>query len=492
MKNLLHTFHVQLNFEILNKISALDRFGGEWIGIERREGIQTLKQLKSIATVSSVGASTRIEGSKMTNDEIREFIFTHVKIEKLEDRDQQEVLGYYNVLDLISESYTDIDISENGLKYLHHLLLKYSHKDQYHRGKYKLTANSVEASHPDGSKTTIFKTSEPGIETEDSMRALIEWYRKDNTAHALIKSAVFVYEFLSIHPFQDGNGRLSRLIASLLLLKNGYPWIQYVSFEHEIEQRKAEYYQVLMDCQQQRPGEDITSWILFFLDCLYNIQEKLKRKLDQRKSENQLSPRDKMIYMFIDSHPGCKSGEISKKLNIPLPTIKKLLSEMIQSKLISKYGNGPGTNYTTEKLTVIKTDIALKFEKNHFSKSFTLLNRHSFITIKKIILIPLFDWKKPDEWTSRIFKENPELHIECKNKKGDDRSQLFSISGFISPIHYQPVFTFSHPIHIPMNLWEDEPRDNEFPIEVTLTLKSLAEELSFDVMLVYDGALEAN
>ena len=177
----------------------------------------------------------------MTNDEVRAFIFNTIKIEKLIARDHQEVLGYFNVLDIISESYQDIDITESSIRHLHSLLMKYSNKDQYHKGKYKLMKNSVEATQPDGTKTVIFDTAAPGFETGNAMRSLIEWYKNDNATPPLIKSAIFVYDFLSIHPFQDGNGRLSRLLATLLLLKHGYPWIQYISFEHEIENRKAEH-----------------------------------------------------------------------------------------------------------------------------------------------------------------------------------------------------------------------------------------------------------
>jgi Fic family protein len=486
----IHTFKLNLNFKILGLLSSIDRFGGEWVGIERREGHQTLKQLKSIATVHSVWASTRIEGSRMTNDEVREFIFNNIKIEKLVERDKQEVLGYFNVLDIISESYLDIDITENSLMNLHNQLMKYSDKDQYHKGKYKINTNSVEATHPDGTKTIIFNTTPPGIETQDAMRGLIEWYRNDNTTPPVIKSAIFVYDFLSIHPFQDGNGRLSRLLGTLLLLKHGYPWIQYVSFEHEIEHRKAEYYRILMDCQQNRPGEDVAPWLLFFLDCLNNIQNNLKKKLETQKSENQLSPRDKMIYTFVESHPGCKSGEISKKLNIPLPTVKKLLAEMVEAKLLSKYGAGSGTNYTTEKLTKIKTDVAQTFTSDERSKDFILLNRYAFVTIKKIILSPKFEWKKPDDWSNILLQQNLQLMITCYNSKGAIRSQSYIIDTFTTVYHYQPIFTLNTPIHIPLSLLEKEPFDNEYPIKVVIELKCREMELKFDVMLVYDAALE--
>ena len=499
MDNKIHTFLLPLDFKLMNELSSVDKFGGLWGLIEKREGRQTLKQLKSIATVASVGASTRIEGSKMTNDEVKALIFDNeaksemldkIKIEKLVERDQQEALGYFSTLDIISESYRDIEITESSLMNLHHILMKYSEKDQWHKGKYKQLSNSVEATNPDGTKTIVFETTAPGFATEDAMRTLIDWYNADNTTPQIIKSAVFVYDFLSIHPFQDGNGRLSRLLANLLLLKHGYSWIQYVSFEHEIESRKVDYYKVLMDCQQQRPGENVYSWIIFFLDCLGNIQNKLMKKLDVQKSENQMSPREKMIFSFIDNHPGCKSGEIAEKLKLPLPTVKRILSDMVEGKFLMKYGAGIGTNYTTEKLTEIKSNIVVTLTDKEPKKEFILKNKHSFLEIKKIILTPKFKWTKPDDWSSMLINKPLMINITCYNTKGLKRLQPYSISTFNNPYYFEPSFTLSSPIHIPVSLWEGNPNDNEFPIKVILELSGEIPPFDFDVLLVYDAALE--
>src|SRR5690606_2352957 len=163
--------------------------------------------------------------------------------------------------------------------------MQYSTKDDYHKGNYKRVSNRVERKELDGTKTSIFETTPPGLATGKAMAELVEWYNKDNSTHPLIRAAIFVYEFLSIHPFEDGNGRLSRLLTTLLLLKSGYVWIEYVRFEHEIEHRKKEYYKKLMDAQRNRTGENVTEWVSFFLDCLKNIQlqllEKVKRKVQR-------------------------------------------------------------------------------------------------------------------------------------------------------------------------------------------------------------------
>ena len=338
-----HNVEITLDWSLLGTLSKLDRFDAAWSAIERQQG-QSLKQLKAIATVRSVGASTRIEGSRMSDEEV-EVLLRNTDITKLEDRDSQEVVGYFQVLDLITESAGDIDITENSIKGLHNQLLRFSRKDDWHRGNYKQHSNAVEATLPDGTKQLIFQTTAPGFATEDAMRELVTWYHADTATHPLVKCALFCYDFVSIHPFQDGNGRLSRLLATLLLLRHGYVWIQYVSLEHEIESRKTEYYRELQKCQSQRPGENISSWLTFFFDALLNVQQQLLQKLTVRESDIQASPREKSILAFIGNYPGCKSGQITEKLAIPAPTVKRLLAELISQQRITRQGKGPATVY---------------------------------------------------------------------------------------------------------------------------------------------------
>ena len=344
MKERVYNFELALDWKLLRIISQIDRFDASWATIEKIEG-QSLKQLKSVATIQSVGASTRIEGSRLSNTEV-ETLLSNLDITKIEDRDSQEVVGYFNVLDLIIESFNEIKINENTIKNLHNQLLKYSTKDEWHRGDYKQHANAVEANFPDGSKQIIFKTTDPGFATEDAMRNLIAWYKEETEVHPLIRTAAFVYDFVSIHPFQDGNGRLSRLLTTLALLQSGYQWIQYVSFENEIEARKQEYYRSLRNCQAQRPNEEITEWINFFLDSLISVQEKLDQKLNLVSVKNNLAPRERAIYTYISSNPGCKSGEIAEALEVPNPTIKRILTKLVSQDLIERFGEGAGTNYS--------------------------------------------------------------------------------------------------------------------------------------------------
>lgn len=344
MNNEVYNFKLKIDWKLIKLISEIDRFDAKWTAIERREGL-SLRELKSIATVRSVGASNRIEGNRMSDEEV-DVLLQKIDTKNLTDRDSQEVVGYFEVLDLISESYENIGVTESHIKSLHNSLMKYSAKDEWHKGNYKLHSNAVESTFPDGKRQILFQTTEAGLATEDAIRALLNWYNSETEVHTLIKVATFVYDFLSVHPFQDGNGRLSRLISTLLLLKNGYNWIQYVSFEHEIENRKNEYYQVLRSCQAQRPNEDVSIWIHFFLNCLSNIQSQLLTNLQKSGIETQLSPKEKSIYSIIQNRPNIQSGAIAEKLAIPAPTVKRILSELLNKGLIEKQGSGRNVSYT--------------------------------------------------------------------------------------------------------------------------------------------------
>lgn len=344
MKTQVYTFQISLDWQLMALVSQTDRFDASWSTIEKKEG-QSLKELKSIATIRSVGASTRIEGSKMTDEEV-DVLLKNIDISRLSDRDSQEVAGYFEVLDLITEAYNDIPITENSIKNLHKTLLKYSEKDVWHRGDYKQLSNAVEANLPDGTQQIIFRTTEPGIPTQEAMASLIAWFKTDKETHPLVKCALLAYDFVSIHPFQDGNGRLSRLLANLALMKSGYHWVQYVSLEHEIEFQKNKYYQILRSCQAQRPSEDVTAWVHFFLGTLIKVQTLLLSKLERQGVMAELAPKEKAILTFIGEHPGCKSGEIAEKLDIPNPTVKRLLAQMVKANLVEKHGAGAGTNYS--------------------------------------------------------------------------------------------------------------------------------------------------
>src|SRR5690606_10232664 len=261
-------FDFVTNQRILQLIGYIDGFKGKWNIAEKQEN-RYLKELRKIATIESIGSSTRIEGATLTDQEVKQLL-KDVKITKLKTRDEQEVIGYYEVLELIYDNYSDIKLSESYIKQLHQMLLKYSNKDERHRGAYKSLSNQVVATYPTGEQRTIFATTEPALVATE-MQELVEWTNEQleqKNIHHLIVMGSFIYDFLSIHPFQDGNGRLSRLLTTLCLLQNDYSFIQYISFENHIEQNKKTYYEVLMNGQKNRgtTTERIDRWMIFFLE----------------------------------------------------------------------------------------------------------------------------------------------------------------------------------------------------------------------------------
>lgn len=470
--------------QLTQELSQLDRFDAQWQAIERREQ-KTLKELKTIATVRSIGASTRIEGSQLSDAEV-EVLIENLDINTLSDRDQQEVAGYYDALNLITESYRDIAIAEASIKHLHKTLMKHSTKDSYHRGDYKISSNRVERTETDGSKTTIFETTAPGWPTQEAMEGLVRWYNGDATTHALIRAAIFVYDFLSIHPFQDGNGRLSRLLATLLLMKSGYVWIEYVSFEHEIEHRKKEYYKKLMDAQRERPGEDVTEWVYFFLDCLKNIQHQLLQKVKEKESRGAVGVREQQIYNLVELNSGISSGEVARRLNIPLPTVKRILSDLVATRNLIVHGAGRGTSYSIANTDMVRHDVAIRLTNEERKKDFILPKIGSFLRIKKIVLTPLFEWKHPDEWSQKLAQNGLCFTIEALTAQGIVYRQLYSVANYNEPVYFQPVFIVNPNIVLPDVLKTSGIYKISYPIKCSIELTGSMDRFNFAVMLVTD------
>lgn len=343
-------FNFKTNQQILKAVSVIDAYKGRWNLVEQKENIP-LKELRNIATVQSIGASTRIEGSQLSDEEIKNLL-SNLKISKLSTRDEQEAIGYYDVLELIYENFDEIKLSQNFIKQLHQKLLKYSTKDERHRGNYKNLSNEVIAEYPDGIKKIIFKPTEPHL-VEIELSELIEWTNKQfetGEIHPLILIGLFVYEFLSIHPFQDGNGRLSRLLTNLLLLKHHYHFIKYISLENYIEQKKKSYYEALMEGQKNRStnSEVIDNWILFFLLSIESLTQKLDLKYNSFKSKSgYLNKRQKLIVDYITNKQPVKLADLVNAFgNISINTLKKDLQYLKTEKIIEAIGKNKGSVYS--------------------------------------------------------------------------------------------------------------------------------------------------
>ena len=349
--NLLDKLHfpIKVNHLIIQKITEIEKFKGKWESLALSDK-DYLKELRQLATIQSIGSSTRIEGSQLSDEEIK-ILIDNLEINHLQTQDQQEVVGYWETLTLIQDNATEIELSERFIHQLHGLLLKYSEKDSSQRGQYKKSSNQVVATYPDGVQKIIFNTTAPHL-VKNEMESLLDWTNEQLTLkeiNSLLVIGTFIYEILSIHPYHDGNGRLSRLLTTLMLVKEKYFFEQYVSFEHIIEDRKKEYYQVLMDCQKNRytENETIGNWLLFFLDCILSLSQQLDNKLIRIMQNNEyINERQNQILRFIEKKGKARVKEIFENAgNTALVTIKKDLRQLLNKKLLQKEGVGKATTY---------------------------------------------------------------------------------------------------------------------------------------------------
>ncbi len=281
---------IAINQELLQLIAELDEFKGKWELLKTLYP-ERLQQLRKVATIESIGSSTRIEGAKLTDIQI-ETLLSNLTSTSFKTRDEQEVAGYAEAMDMVFQAYEDLHITENHIRQLHQVLLRHSTKDERHRGTYKTLSNQVIAIDENGIEIgVVFETTIP-FDAPREMEELIGWTRKtidEASMHPLLIIAVFNVVFLAIHPFQDGNGRLSRILITLMLLRAGYDYVPYASLESIVEENKDLYYKALRRTQTTLKTEmtDWQPWLGFFLRCLRKQKSNLSVKLDEQRLDNE-------------------------------------------------------------------------------------------------------------------------------------------------------------------------------------------------------------
>jgi len=303
-----------------------------------------------VATIESIGSSTRIEGSKLTDREV-ELLLSNLEIKSFATRDEQEVAGYAELMDLVFASWQDIQLTENHLKQLHQVLLRHSEKDAWHRGQYKTNSNSVAAFDDTGAQSGIvFQTASP-FDTPRLMTELIGWVNDERNAsrlHPLFVVALCVVVFLEIHPFQDGNGRLSRVLTTLLLLKAGYAYVPYSSLESVIEQSKEAYYVALRQTQvtirTQTP--DWQPWLTFFLRSLAEQVRRLEKKVEREKIVLAAMPELQLqIVEFAREHGRITIGDAIRLTSASRNTLKQHFRSLVERGTLNQRGSGRGVWY---------------------------------------------------------------------------------------------------------------------------------------------------
>jgi Fic family protein len=338
--------------ELWHRIAQIDEVKGQWHG-GAGLGQQVLGRLKRSVLATSTGASTRIEGARLSDEEV-ERLMRGLSTQKLTDRDAQEVQGYYEVLQLVFDSFSAIELSENQIKQLHALLLRYTTKDERHRGQYKTQENSVEMTDAAGQVLGVLFDTTPAYLTSKQMIELVDWTNSalaSGERHPLTVIGNFIVEFLKIHPFLDGNGRLSRVLTNLLLLRAGYSYLPYVSHEHLVERRKTEYYLALRRSQTTfgTESETIQPWLEFFVDVCYQQALQAKGLLSAASIEQLLSPRQLLVWNFLGSVQEAAPGEIAAATGVPQPTVAQALDKLMALGHVERLGLGRATRYRRSK-----------------------------------------------------------------------------------------------------------------------------------------------
>lgn len=335
--------------EMLRLIGELDEFKGAWRAF-RALAPERLAALRRIATIESIGSSTCIEGARLTDREV-ERLLAGLDTSSFRSRDEEEVAGYAEVMEMVFAGWETISLTENHVKQLHQVLLKYSSKDVRHRGDYKKLPNNVEAFDADGKSIGIvFATTTP-LETPWRMQELIAWTREalgGKIWHPLLAIGVFTVCFLAIHPFQDGNGRLSRVLTTLLLLQAGYAYVPYSSLESVIEAGKESCYLALRRTQGtlSQDAPDWEPWTLFFLRALQRQKMRLEEKVVREQVwGTALSALSVQILELAREHGRISTAQIETLTGESRSTIKARLTALVQTGKITRYGQGRATWY---------------------------------------------------------------------------------------------------------------------------------------------------
>lgn len=346
---MLQTDSLQITPEVLSLIARIDEFKGAWRALGSLAP-DRLSALRRVATIESIGSSTRIEGSKLSDREV-EKLLSNLEIKSFETRDEQEVAGYAELMDMVFSSWRDIPFNENHIKQLHQTLLRHSEKDARHRGQYKTNSNSVAAFDENGVQIGIvFETASP-FDTPRLMAELVGWVareREKTHLHPLLIIAIFVVVFLEIHPFQDGNGRLSRVLTTLLLIQTGYAFVPYSSLESVIEANKEAYYLALRQTQGtiRTESPNWQPWLVFFLRSLAEQVRRLEKKVEREKIVLAALPELSLqIVEFAREHGRVTIGDAIKLTGVSRNTLKQHFRSLVERGHLNQQGSGRGVWY---------------------------------------------------------------------------------------------------------------------------------------------------
>ena len=340
---------LQITPEVLSLIAGIDEFKGAWRALGTLAP-ERLRALRHVATIESIGSSTRIEGSKLSDREV-ERLLSNLDIASFASRDEEEVAGYAEVMETVFRAWQDLPFTENYIRQFHRDLLRHSGKDSRHRGKYKKLSNSVAAVDEQGRQIGIVFETASLFDTPQLMIELVDWFNQARDAeqlHPLLLIVVFTVVFLEIHPFQDGNGRLSRVLTTLLLLQAGYAYVPYSSLESVIENSKEAYYLALRQTQStiRKPAPNWQPWLSFFLRSLDQQKRRLAAKIEREKLMVAALPNLSVeIIEYVRQHGRATMGEIIRLTGASRNTLKEHLAQLVDKRHLARHGTGKGSWY---------------------------------------------------------------------------------------------------------------------------------------------------
>ena len=328
--------------EIVKKLTLISEYKGEQrLFIEAHK--DELKELVEIAKIQSTEASNRIEGIFTADDRLKNLVQEKTTPR---NRDESEIAGYRDVLNIIHENYDYIPINANYFLQLHRDLYKFV--GNVDGGVFKTGDNIIQEEDDKGNKKIRFRPV-PAWETAESIDALCEAFRDaKGEVDPLILNAMFILDFLCIHPFNDGNGRMSRLLTLLLLYQSDYIVGKYISIEKIIEESKEMYYEVLQDSSLNwhENENDYKPFVNYMLGVIVNAYKEFGSRVELVTNPN-LSKSDR-IREIIKNHIGTitKSELLEMNPDISDTTVQRTLAELLKNNEIKKIGGGRYTKYT--------------------------------------------------------------------------------------------------------------------------------------------------
>ena len=328
--------------EIVSYLSQIHEFKGEQtLFIESKA--DTLTQLVEIAKIQSTEASNAIEGIVTTSTRIKQLVEEKTTPR---NRDEQEIAGYRDVLNVIHESFDAIPITQNYILQIHKML--YSHMNNPLAGRTKSMQNYISAAYPDGHTEILFTPFAP-YETSEALDRICEEYNRvigNLEVEPLIIIPIFIHDFLCIHPFNDGNGRMSRLLTTLLLYQNGFYIGKYISLEAKISKNKDLYYSAMSQSQMgwHEGKEDALPFIKYILGTILASYKDFEERtsLVQEKL-----PALEMVRMASKSKIGRFNKQDIRELCPTLSdsSIEGALRKLVAAGELKKEGKGKSTCY---------------------------------------------------------------------------------------------------------------------------------------------------